>query len=390
MKNMQNKVIIAPGAPGELRYEDRVISVLAVLRQEGAGQVEQSSAQVSADGTTGTAAANIFPTQRRFPMREHVLALPRNGFLRGYVITMRPYLMFISGITGIAGMSFAPGRSAASTLLISLASFLSYGFGQALTDCFQTDTDALSAPYRPLTRGLISKKHVLAVSLLGLAWCVVVMTVLSPLNIILGTLAGAGLWTYTYFKRRWWGGPWYNAWIVAVLCAMAFLAGGGDAAALFSRYGCLLLAVFFGYANFVLIGYFKDIEADRSTGYNTLPVLFGRKVSAYASDILAVLTIAALAVLFAREGLPGEPSAIAAAAILGLAGLVQAVVAQYRIHRVSTEKEAHRAIDPHLQSYILLLSCAACLHRPGYFFPLVIFYALYMLAVNLRPSRYQI
>ena len=26
------------------------------------------------------------------------------GFVRAYVVTMRPYLMFVSGITGLAGM----------------------------------------------------------------------------------------------------------------------------------------------------------------------------------------------------------------------------------------------------------------------------------------------
>ena len=39
--------------------------------------------------------------------------------------------------------------------------------------------------------------------------------------------------------------------------------------------GAALLAVFFGYANFVLAGYFKDVDADRATGYHTLPVVFG-------------------------------------------------------------------------------------------------------------------
>ena len=37
-----------------------------------------------------------------------------------------------------------------------------------------------------------------------------------------------------------------------------------------------MAATFFGYANFVLAGYFKDIEADRATGYRTFPVVFGR------------------------------------------------------------------------------------------------------------------
>jgi len=77
-------------------------------------------------------------------------------FLKAMVITMRPYLLFLSGITGIAGVAAVPGAPTPTVLLVFVASFLSYGFGQALTDCFQTDTDALSAPYRPLVRGTVS------------------------------------------------------------------------------------------------------------------------------------------------------------------------------------------------------------------------------------------
>ena len=104
-------------------------------------------------------------------MAAHTLSGPYQigtfGFIQSYVVTMRPYLMFVSGITGIVGLSFADRVPPAEALLVSLASFLSYGFGQALTDCFQTDTDALSAPYRPLIQGVVSKRQVLSISLTG-------------------------------------------------------------------------------------------------------------------------------------------------------------------------------------------------------------------------------
>ncbi|HLF13932.1 MAG TPA: UbiA family prenyltransferase, partial [Bacteroidota bacterium] len=135
------------------------------------------------------------------------------SFFRGYLVTMRPYLLFVSGVTGIAGMSFGDTSDPARLVSIFAACFLSYGFGQALTDCFQTDTDAISSPYRPLTRGAISRNTTLAVSLAGLTGCISVLGYWEPMNILLGTLAGGGLATYTWFKRRWWGGPWYNAWI---------------------------------------------------------------------------------------------------------------------------------------------------------------------------------
>ena len=121
-------------------------------------------------------------------------------FLKAYILTMRPYLMFVSGITGIAGMSFASDMSILKTLLIFKVTFLSYGFGQALTDCFQIDTDSISSPYRPLTQGVVNRNHFLIISLLGLLYCISVLTFYNPLNLVLGILAGIGLATYTTFK----------------------------------------------------------------------------------------------------------------------------------------------------------------------------------------------
>ena len=58
-------------------------------------------------------------------------------FWQDYAVTMRPYLLFISGISGIAGMSLVTGIPLASLIGLSVLFFLTYGFGQALTDCFQ-------------------------------------------------------------------------------------------------------------------------------------------------------------------------------------------------------------------------------------------------------------
>ncbi|MBZ0181608.1 MAG: UbiA family prenyltransferase [Melioribacteraceae bacterium] len=197
------------------------------------------------------------------------------GFLRSYIITMRSYLLFISGITGLAGMSFAAEISNIEAVVLFLAFFLSYGFGQALTDCFQTDTDSISSPYRPLVKGLINRNDVLIVSLSGLVTCSIVFIYFSLINLLFTILAVIGLATYTYFKRKWWSGPFYNAWIVAVLFFIGYNSAlKNNSIYISNSIAAAMLAVFFGYANFVLTGYFKDVNADRQTGYNTLLVKF--------------------------------------------------------------------------------------------------------------------
>ncbi len=216
----------------------------------------------------------------------HSYKLLSPSFIKAYFITMRPYLLFISGITGVAGLSFVGSINLAEGILIFSASFLSYGFGQALTDCFQINTDSISSPYRPLTQGIVSRTEFLIISTLGLTYCITIFGIYYSPSLILGIAAGIGLATYTKFKKKWWAGPFYNSWIIALLFLMAYLSGTRGMSIDFSlKFLFTIAVVFFAYSNFVLVGYFKDIEADRATGYNTLPVVYGKKWASFVSDL---------------------------------------------------------------------------------------------------------
>ncbi len=324
--------------------------------------------------------AAIIAHQARF------LCLP---FWRDYVTTMRPYLLFVSGVTGIAGVSLGPTVSPAAAVVLSVVFFLAYGFGQALTDCFQTDTDSLSAPYRPLVRGTLLPQDVLVVSLGGLTVSAVIVVWFNPVNVLAAGLTVFGLATYTWFKRRWWAGPWYNAWIVSLLVLIGYQCASGGAGGMDAPrpalYGTMLAALA-AYANFVLTGYYKDIAADRATGYKTLPVVFGRRASAWVSDGLATL-----AFVGAGIGVSGARGVQVLAATGFLAGAaVFATVAQWRLHGIRTDEEAHRAIEPVVHSYILLLCGIAAAHKPTWAVLLVGFYLAFVWTARHRPMMAQI
>ncbi len=308
-------------------------------------------------------------------------------FLRAYLTTMRPYLLFVSGITVIAGL--ATGDAAPGIVAITAAAgFLSYGFGQALTDCFQTDTDALSSPYRPLVRGIVTTRQVAAVSLAGLTAVGVAFAIANPHNLWLAAVGALGLATYTPFKRRWATGPFYNAWIVALLCYIGIsAAAGGSRLPSLDRIDILLLAAaFFGYANFVLAGYFKDISADRATGYNTFPVRFGWTAGAIGSDIFAVLSLVAVGTLLLDT--PGTSSA--AVAFFYVPACITSITAQLRLHRLRDERQAHRSISLVVHSYILQLSAAAAALQPEWLWPLVMYFLLYLAVLSRRPMKAQV
>ena len=314
------------------------------------------------------------------------------AFAKAYFITMRPYLLFVSGVTGICGMSYIDGLSLSKSILIFLASFLSYGFGQALTDCFQTDTDSISYPYRPLTQGRISKTQVLIVSITGLVLCISVFTFYNPMNLLLGILSGVGLATYTYFKRKFWSGPFYNAWIVGVLFLMAFLSGS-DLSMITENHKLVygLSAVFWGYANFVLVGYFKDVEADRATGYNTFLVVFGRRLSSIASNIFGILTILSVIFVFSYSNSFERLLEQSSIQIIILAlGILIMFFCQVLVHFIKQDDESSNAISLSVHAYILLLTSIIVLNKNEWIIPMIIFYVLFNLTMIFRPAKNQI
>jgi len=304
---------------------------------------------------------------------------------------MRPYLLFVSGAAGLVGLVYWETSDLLLSIIAFIPLFLSYGFGQALTDCFQTDTDALSAPYRPLVRGLIMRKQVLVVSLVGLIAGILIMTLLNPWNALLAGLAVIGLLTYTFFKRTWWGGPPWNSWIVALLPIMGRLVGSPSFRSIFYYGGrcnwdfiLAVAAVYFGYANFVVMGYLKDISADRTTGYRTFPVVFGWRAAAVYSDITALLAAASTAVVLVYK-----TANLAALAIFAV-GLIINLYAQVRIHCTRDEKQTHQAIANVVRTFILYCGAIVVCLRFTWLVVIVPFYLLFELTLRMRPERTQI
>lgn len=310
---------------------------------------------------------------------------------KGYWITMRPYLLFVSGVTGIAGLSFAPQLSLPETAILFLVFFFSYGFGQALTDCFQTDTDAISSPYRPLVQGEISKIHVLVVSLICLSACGIILGLFSIVSLLLAMLCTFGLSTYTFFKRRWWGGPFYNGWIVAVLFLIGYYSGLKNSSVNFtSQILVTLVSVLFGYANFVLVGYYKDVTADRKTGYNTFVVVFGRKAAAIVSDIFALVFVVCGIVGFVLSANVNDTILLLLSVTCLLTAVITSAYTQVQLHKVTNDTDAHRAVSPSVHTYILMFCAIASINKPEWMLAMILFYLGFVITLNMRPEKSQI
>jgi len=310
------------------------------------------------------------------------------GFWKHYLIQMRPYLFFISGIAGLAGMaayaefSFFGGYS----ILLFIGFFFSYGFGQALTDCYQMDTDSISAPYRPLSKGILSVRSVKNVSIFGLLFVAFILVFNNAYNLIFCVLSIGGLWTYSYFKKRFWlAGPFYNAWIVALLVFMGFLASSGNPISDLPNPNVIkpALLTFFSYTNFVLIGYLKDITADKETGYQTFPVVFGWNRTVRVGDVFVLICSIIYFTNFI-DNLPGI--------IFGILACVYAISGQIFAHvtQDKSEKNAAFPILATVRSFILWHAGIIASFHPELTIFCILFYLAFELIVYFRPMREQI
>ena len=297
---------------------------------------------------------------------------------------MRPYLFFISGFAGMAGMALAHPPLDARFWIAQLPFFLSYGFGQALTDCFQTDTDKLSAPYRPLSQGTIRRLDVLVVSVSGLLGCILVLFWLNPYTLVLGSLSFFGLATYSYVKRNYWPlGPPYNALIVSFLPVMGYLCFSGST--LFEVPGEVLKVggiLFMSYLIFVLMGYLKDISADRASGYRTFPVVWGWDATVWVSDLAYAITLATLFFSGWIKGYGWWLYALAAAV---------AILSQASAHFQREKKETQAAFAIAGSVRFFLLCCFVIIYsfQPGLWPALVGGYLLFEYILSKRPERTQ-
>ncbi len=264
--------------------------------------------------------------------------------------------------------------------------FLGYGLGQALTDTFQTDTDRLSAPYRPLSQGTVTPVAIRWVSLISLFGCGALLVLLNWRNLLFAVLTITGLATYTFFKKKFWfGGPPYNAWIVALLPLTGFMAASNGGFNLLNNNDLWLLALlsFFSYANFVLMGYLKDISADRATGYNTFPVKFGWNPTVWVGDVLAVASIL-LVILLVND----SKIAVVFVAI----GATIAIAGQLFAHFTSnkTEHNARFPIEATVRSFLLWHLAVIVSREPDWLVAAALFYLAFEAFLYWRPERSQI
>jgi len=227
---------------------------------------------------------------------------------------------------------------------------------------------------------------VLIASLGGLTACAAVIVLLSPAAAVPAAIAIAMLATYTPLKRLWWGGPPWNAAVVALLPLLGYMAAGtGLAEALADGTVRAAMVSSFGtYAVFVLLGYLKDVEADRATRYNTVAVRFGRRAAVVGSAAFATLGLAA-SVWLVQPRLT-----VSAATALWSVGVVVLVGAHVLAWRSTTDEDAWPGIQASVHGFVALHLGEAALIKPRWTLVAWLLFGASIVAMLHRPVRRQV
>jgi 4-hydroxybenzoate polyprenyltransferase len=216
--------------------------------------------------------------------------------------------------------------------------------------------------------------------------CAVVIVWLSPAAALPAAISVAMLATYTPLKRRWWGGPPWNSAVVALLPLLGRMAGGGGLAEVLAdgAVRAAMVSSFGTYAVFVLLGYLKDVEADRATHYNTVTVRFGRRATVLWSAAFATLG------LTASVWLVQPRLTVSAGTALWFVGAVVLVGAHVLAWRSTTDNDAWPGIQASVHGFVAVhLGEAAAIEPRWTLFAWILFVAS-IVAMFRRPVRRQV
>ncbi|MBF0543201.1 MAG: UbiA family prenyltransferase [Candidatus Riflebacteria bacterium] len=315
------------------------------------------------------------------------------AFCYGYWLQLRPYLFFISGISGLIGLSINPIEGWFRLFIAFVAFFLLFGFGQALIDVFQIARDSLVSPNKPLCREAISKTQVFAVSSVGLLFCVAIFSVLNPLTFWIGLAGVMGLVAYTWFEKRWWGGLFWKSWIAATLPVIGFLCFEPSYEKIFlsEKLWAAMGSIFFSYSVFVLLGYYKDISVNSRAGYNTFPVVFGWNAGLFISSCFLTLTFIFGFWLFVFKLMPAEFDPVfVLATVLWSSGIAFGAFAHRLMLRINRERLAHLAIIHAVRSFVLIHCGIVIALNPGLKWFILFFCLAFEYFIRARPEKSQI
>jgi geranylgeranylglycerol-phosphate geranylgeranyltransferase len=223
------------------------------------------------------------------------------NFLKQYIISMRLYYSFVTGVAGWLGLAYyeylqqnsliegAP-LSIWKKVLILFLLFVSWGINQIINDFLGLKEDRINAPHRPMVSGKLKARPAVLFSLfLMLLATAASLIYLSTAAAIL-IWVGAGMNVIYNFSKSW--GLWANI-VFGVMIAISPLFGFFASAPKLqipwtSNFLWLVGGVILLNALLTYYTYFKDYKGDKAVGQDTLVVRLGLRRSRRLALVFAM------------------------------------------------------------------------------------------------------
>ncbi len=207
-----------------------------------------------------------------------------------YIKMLRPANALMAGAAVVLGAWLAQSVDIRSVFLLVIAAISAVGYGNAVNDIKDIDTDRICHPQRPLPQNKISPSSAIIFAFFLFSFSLVNAFLVSSVHGI-GTLGPLLLLSlYAFFLK---GTPLTGNVLVSLLVAYALVFGGLKAPLLQRLFVPALLAFLLNLAR-EIIKDFQDEAGDRLAGLTTTALL----PKPAAQTILAVISIAFAGLLF--------------------------------------------------------------------------------------------
>ncbi|MGB9590193.1 MAG: geranylgeranylglycerol-phosphate geranylgeranyltransferase [Candidatus Hydrothermia bacterium] len=206
-----------------------------------------------------------------------------------YLRLARPLNAIIAGLVVLTGAWLSGWTSWLLAILATMSGALLIAWANVDNDIFDAWTDRTAHPERPVAKGEIDPKKAWIFSWFLLIPAMALAAFLPPICILVFLTAMVLTALYNRVLKRF---PLISNMAVSIAAALGFLFGGFLGRDIVGPMWAFLLAFLYHMAR-EAVKSLEDMDADRSSGRNTVPVAWGEKAGLILASIFACLIIAA-------------------------------------------------------------------------------------------------
>ena len=295
------------------------------------------------------------------------VSLTSFAFWKKYILVCRPHLFFVAGTSALAGLSIDSGQDVTPLLFPAFILFVLVAVFYGLYRGLSYDSAMGSNPKGPLVKGEVDESAVIMVSSALIVLCTLALSLWNVWNLPLIVLIIVGSIVSAFITRYWWGSLFFKPAVLALVPVISALTISKGTPFPSASLLWLVLSVFLSSSVFILLDTFGRIDEDRRSGYSSLPIMAGRKLSILISLIISAFAFFASITLLGPTHILEKPLSWAhvAVQIMWAAGFLILFYLHYSSAIVSEDQEISPDARGAVRALVLIRCGEAAAYNPG-------------------------